>query len=101
VHSPLTYAPRLPPERLLIIAGRGDRIVRPEHATWLGAHWGTPEIVWFTGSHIAPFGRGRVHDRIRTFLDEVTSAHARTKPAPPMAARRQRIRSLTRGRTGG
>jgi pimeloyl-ACP methyl ester carboxylesterase len=101
VHSPLTYAPQLPPERLLIVAGRGDRIVRPEHATWLGAHWGTPEIVWFTGSHIAPFGRGMVQDRIRTFLDEVTSAQSRTKAERPMTGRRQRLRSLTGRRKGG
>jgi pimeloyl-ACP methyl ester carboxylesterase len=100
VHSPLTYAPRLPPERLLIVAGRGDRIVRPEHATWLGAHWGTPEIVWFTGSHIAPFGRGMVQDRIRAFLVDVTSAHARAKAEQPTVNGRQRLRSLTGRGTG-
>jgi hypothetical protein len=77
VHSPLTYEPLIPRERLLIVAGRGDRIVHPEHAAWLGRHWGYPPVAWFSGSHVAPFGRGRVQDRICEFLDGVTYAHSR------------------------
>lgn len=57
VHSPLTYPLRLPRERALIIAGRGDRIVPPEHPYALWRHWGEPDIHWFSGSHLAPFGR--------------------------------------------
>lgn len=79
VHSPLTYAPLVPRERLLIVAGRGDRIVHPHHAAWLGRHWGNPSVAWFSGSHIAPFGRGRVQDRICEFLDGVTYAHRRAR----------------------
>ncbi len=57
VHSPLTFPLRLPKERVLIIAGRGDRIVPPEHPHALWQHWDRPRIHWFSGSHLAPFGR--------------------------------------------
>ena len=60
VHSPLTFALRVPKERVLIIAGRGDRIVPPEHPHALWRHWGEPRIHWFSGSHLAPFGRERI-----------------------------------------
>ena len=40
VHAPLTRAPRVPRERLFVIAGRGDRITPPEQAEALAAHWG-------------------------------------------------------------
>jgi hypothetical protein len=64
IHSPLTYPLAIPRERALIIAGRGDRIVPPEHPHALWEHWGRPDIHWFSGSHLAPFGRRRVVDRI-------------------------------------
>jgi len=60
LHSPLTYPLRVPRERVLIIAGRGDRIVPPEHPHALWRHWGEPAIHWFSGSHLAPFGRERI-----------------------------------------
>ncbi len=60
VHSPLSHAPRIPRERLLVVAGRGDRIVPPEHPQSLYLHWGQPAIHWFSGSHLAPFGRGAI-----------------------------------------
>lgn len=57
LHSPLTYPLRVPRERALIIAGRGDRIVPPEHPHALWRHWGEPAIYWFSGSHLSPFPR--------------------------------------------
>jgi hypothetical protein len=60
VHSPLAHPLRTPRRRVLIVAGRGDRVVPPEHPAALHAHWGEPDIHWFSGSHLAPFGRGRV-----------------------------------------
>lgn len=57
VHSPLAFPLRTPRERVMIIAGRGDRIVPPEHPHALWRHWGQPRIHWFSGSHLAPFGR--------------------------------------------
>jgi pimeloyl-ACP methyl ester carboxylesterase len=57
VHTPTTRPPRLPPERLFVIAGRGDRITPPDHAEALAAHWGV-EVRWFDGGHLAQIGRG-------------------------------------------
>jgi hypothetical protein len=71
VHSPLTFALRVPPERALIVAGRGDRIVPPEHPYALWRHWGEPKIHWFSGSHLAPFGRQRIFDAGRRHLREL------------------------------
>jgi pimeloyl-ACP methyl ester carboxylesterase len=68
LHSPLAHPPRLPKERLLIIAARGDRIVPAEHSIWLWRHWGAPRLVWFTGSHLVPFGRGSIWHEMRQFL---------------------------------
>jgi hypothetical protein len=60
VHSPLAHGPAIPKERLLIVAGRGDRIVPPEHPQSLYLHWGAPDIHWFNGGHLAPFGRSAI-----------------------------------------
>jgi hypothetical protein len=71
VHSPLAHPLRLPRERVLIVAGRGDRIVPPEHPHSLWDHWGRPGIYWFGGSHLAPFGRAGVVARIEHHLAEL------------------------------
>lgn len=68
VHSPLTYRLEVPKERVLIVAGRGDRIVPPEHPHALWRHWGEPEIYWFSGSHLAPFRRRRIVSAIERHL---------------------------------
>jgi len=71
IHSPLTHAPRVARERLCIIAARGDRIVPHEHSRWLETHWNHPRTIWFTGSHLAPFGRATVRREIRRFLQDL------------------------------
>lgn len=60
VHSPLTYPLAVPKERVLIIAGRGDRIVPPEQPHSLWRHWDEPAIHWYSGSHVAPFRRPEI-----------------------------------------
>jgi len=69
VHSPLAHTLQLPKERVLIVAGRGDQIVPPDHPHALWEHWGRPNIYWFSGSHLAPFGRPRLAARILRHLD--------------------------------
>ena len=71
VHSPLSHPLRMPRERVLIVAGRGDRIVPPEHPAALWSHWGEPAIHWFSGSHLAPFGRGRIVHAIARHLERI------------------------------
>lgn len=71
VHSPLTFPLRVPKERVMIIAGRGDRIVPPEHPHALWRHWGEPRMHWFSGSHLAPFGRERVVASVVDHLEQL------------------------------
>jgi pimeloyl-ACP methyl ester carboxylesterase len=71
IHSPLTHPLRIPKERVMIVAGRGDRIVPPEHPAALHRHWGQPGIHWFSGSHLAPFGRGRVARVVLSHLESI------------------------------
>src|SRR5581483_3331022 len=68
VHSPLAYQLRVPRDRGLLVAGRGDRIVPPEHAHALWRHWGEPDMFWFSGSHLAPVGRRSAEDAIARHL---------------------------------
>ena len=56
------------PPRVLIIAGRGDRIVPPEHPSALWRHWQEPAIHWFSGSHLAPFGRRGIVEAVSAHL---------------------------------
>jgi acetyl esterase/lipase len=60
VHSPLAHPLRTPRERTFIVAGRGDRIVPPEHPHALWCHWGHPGIHWYSGGHLTPFGRSEI-----------------------------------------
>jgi hypothetical protein len=63
LHSPLTYPLAIGRERALVVGGRGDLVVPPEHAHALWRHWGEPAIWWFSGSHSAPFRRGEIMAR--------------------------------------
>ncbi|MGB5195087.1 MAG: alpha/beta hydrolase family protein [Polyangiales bacterium] len=58
VSCPLSYAPVLPPERLMIVGGVGDRLAPPKHSRLLWDHWGRCRIHWFPGSHIIHMDRG-------------------------------------------
>lgn len=68
VHAPLHRTPRLDRERMLIVAGHGDRICPPEQAELLWQHWGRPDIHWFPGGHLAQVGRGDAFRAIRRKL---------------------------------
>ena len=54
IHSPLAHPRKIAKERILIVAGVGDRIVPPEHPSALWEHWERPKIHWLRGSHMAP-----------------------------------------------
>lgn len=53
-HSPLSRPALLPPDRLLIIAGMGDRLASPRHAETLQQHWGNCDLHWYAGAHALP-----------------------------------------------
>jgi pimeloyl-ACP methyl ester carboxylesterase len=70
VHAPTTRPARLARERLMIIAGRGDRITPPEQAERLHAHWGG-DLHWFAGGHLAQVGRADALRAVRRRLGEL------------------------------
>jgi len=50
--SPLNYAPLVPKDRRLIIAGLGDRLAPPDQAELLWEHWDRCAFHWFPGNHV-------------------------------------------------
>jgi len=67
VHAPTTRPARLSPDRLAVVAGRGDRITPPDQAETLAAHWGVA-VQWFDGGHLAQVGRGDALREVRRQL---------------------------------
>ena len=59
-HCPLTHPLAVRRESVLLVAGRGDRVVPAEHVLALWEHWHRPAVHWYGGSHIAPFHRRNI-----------------------------------------
>lgn len=57
LHSPLSYAPKVPWERRLVVSARGDALVTEAHADELWEHWQRPRRFRFTGGHFLQLGR--------------------------------------------
>lgn len=70
-HSPLSRPAVQSPERLLIVAGLGDRMATPRHAEALQQHWGNCAVHWFEGSHALPLQRKRTHQAKADFLQGI------------------------------
>jgi len=70
IHAPLAHPPALPPERLLLVGARGDRIIPPVHTQVLWEHWGRPRLHWFDGGHVTHFGRSSYMRVLVDFLRE-------------------------------
>jgi len=68
VSCPLTYPPVLPPERLMIVAGAGDRLAPPKHSRILWDHWNRCRIHWFPGSHSIHLDRGQYLTEMARFM---------------------------------
>ncbi|RME53140.1 MAG: alpha/beta hydrolase [Deltaproteobacteria bacterium] len=71
VHCPLTYPPRLPRERLMIIGGAGDRLAPPKHARILWDHWDRCRIHWFPGNHVLHLDQGKYLKEMRRFMEGI------------------------------
>jgi hypothetical protein len=62
LHSPLNFMPKIPKDRILIIASKGDRVCPFEPVKELCEKWGWPRHVFLTGGHWLMFNaaeRGR------------------------------------------
>lgn len=69
VHNPLSYAPPMAGERVLIIGGAGDRVTEPHHVELLHRHWPGSKLHWFAGNHLLHFGRGKYLQLMREHID--------------------------------
>lgn len=69
LHSPLTYAPRIAPERVLIIGGAGDRFTSPRFVRLLHDHWAGSGLKWFPGNHLLHFGQREYLKAMRRHMD--------------------------------
>lgn len=49
--SPAALRPRVPPERILLVAGRYDRIMTPASVRRLWRAWDQPRLVWLSRGH--------------------------------------------------
>ncbi|MBF0120571.1 MAG: alpha/beta hydrolase family protein [Desulfobacterales bacterium] len=71
VHTPLTYPPVIPKDRLMIVGGVGDRFAPPNHSMLLWYHWQYCKIYWFPGSHLFHLDKGKYLKEIHKFLNEI------------------------------
>lgn len=74
VHSPLTYAPVVPKERMMIIGALGDRLAPPQQSEQLWRHWDRPRIHWALGNHVMHLSRGAYLREMRRFMRELDFA---------------------------
>ncbi len=70
-HSPLTYEPLLDKERLMIVAGAGDRFASPKHARLLWDHWDRPRMHWFPGNHLLHLDKGKYLKEMAAFMRQI------------------------------
>jgi pimeloyl-ACP methyl ester carboxylesterase len=87
VSSPLSYRARLPPERLFVIGGVGDRLASPKHTRLLWDHWGRCRLHWFPGSHLLHLDRGAYLREVARFFRAIGFFDGL---APPARRRRRR-----------
>jgi predicted alpha/beta hydrolase family esterase len=71
LHSPLRLAPRIPPERMLVVAARGDRLCPFAQTEMLCEKWGIAHRSFLTGGHWLAFDRGKRGRAWYGFLEEM------------------------------
>jgi pimeloyl-ACP methyl ester carboxylesterase len=79
VHSPLSFEPVIPQERLMIVGGVGDRFAPPKHARLLWEHWNRPTLHWFPGNHLIHLDQGAYLRYIAKFLTRIGFLPPRTQ----------------------
>ena len=75
LHSPLSYTPKIAPERLLVIGGAGDRFTPPRFVRLLHQHWQGSAMHWFPGNHVVHLQQGVYLRLMRGFMDSHTQNH--------------------------
>jgi predicted alpha/beta hydrolase family esterase len=63
----------LPPERVLVIGARSDRVTPISHARRLATHFSAP-LIAFRGGHLLQIGRRESFERVYELLRVVKAA---------------------------
>ncbi len=74
LHSPLNFTPKIPTDRVLVIASRGDRLCPFENVLSLCEKWGWPRHLFMTGGHWLVFNakaRGRAWYQFLSDMDTI------------------------------
>lgn len=79
VHNPLSYAPKIDGERVMIIGGAGDRFTPPRHVRLLHEHFRGSHLHWFPGNHLLHIQQARYLRMMKRFMDR----HCGLKPGRP------------------
>lgn len=77
LHSPFNFKLKLPPEKLLVVASRGDRLCPFEHVRLLCEKWSIKNRCFLTGGHWLIFNRnerGRAWYKFLTDMGFINSA---------------------------
>jgi len=88
LHNPLTYAPKIDGDRVLIIGGAGDRFTPPRHVRLLHEHFTGSRLHWFPGNHLIHLHQGKYLRLMKEFMDRCCETPV--GPVPPAASSTQR-----------
>lgn len=78
LHSPFHFSPKLPPEKLLVVASRGDLLCPFEHARLLCEKWSIKNRCFLTGGHWLIFNRSERGRAWYNFLTDMGFLHPDT-----------------------
>lgn len=76
LHSPLTFIPKIDPEKLFIISGAGDRFTSPRFVRLLHEHWQGSRIHWFPGNHLLHLQQSHYLRDMHSFIEQCLAKHA-------------------------
>ncbi len=80
VHCSLSYKPKVPLNRRLILAGIGDPIIPRTQPEMLWEHWEKPRIHWFEGGHLGQIAEANALLQVHQFLLSLKLAHPELLP---------------------
>ena len=71
IQSALSFKPAISKDRLMLIAGAGDRFAPPKHTHLLWEHWQRCRLHWFPGNHLIHLDQGRYLHAMRSFMKHI------------------------------
>ena len=80
VVTPTLLEPRVAHERRAIFGGVGDRLVPARQVADLERHWGSPQTVWYQGSHLTFMRESHVRGLIRDTARSVSEGRSAGAP---------------------